>query len=109
MPVDRQATTPVEIRKRGGASLKITWADGHAGEYGAVYLRGHCPCAQCVDEMTGERRVGPLQIVPDVELVKVSPVGNYAVQLDWSDGHRTGIYSFDYLRSLCPCEICRPR
>ena len=104
------AATPTEIRKRpGGTSLAITWADGHQSEYAAVYLRGRCPCALCVDEMTGVRKVGPLQIIPDVQLVKIVPVGNYAVQLESSDGHRTGLYSFDYLRSLCPCPECAPR
>ena len=106
---DPRAATPTEIRKQGGSRLVITWADGHSGTYAALYLRGNCPCAHCVDEITGKRKIGPLQVIPDVEIQKVSPVGNYAVQLDWSDGHRTGIYSFDYLRSLCPCETCRPR
>ena len=107
---DPRAATPVEIRKRsGGGRLAITWADGHAGEYAAIYLRGRCPCAQCVDEITGHRKVGPLQIVPDVTLLKIVPVGNYAVQLEWSDGHSTGLYSFESLRSLCPCPECSPR
>ena len=106
-PADPRAATPVELRKRsGGSSLAIAWADGHTGEYAAVYLRGHCPCAHCVDEITGNRKIGPLQIVPDVSLVRIVPVGNYAVQLEWSDGHRTGLYSFEYLRSLCPCREC---
>jgi DUF971 family protein len=106
-PQGPSAAIPVELRKRsGGASLAITWADGHTGEYAAVYLRGHCPCAHCVDESTGHRKVGPLHIVPDVSLLKIVPVGNYAVQLEWSDGHRTGLYSFEYLRSLCPCPEC---
>jgi len=104
---DPKAALPVEIRKRpGGAVLAIAWADGHTSEYAAVYLRGRCPCAHCVDESTGQRKVGPLQIVPDVTLQKIAPVGNYAVQLEWSDGHRTGLYSFEYLRALCPCPKC---
>jgi DUF971 family protein len=109
-PTGPGASTPVEFRKRpGGSRLAISWADGHTGEYASVYLRGHCPCAHCVDELTGQRKVGPLQIVPDVQLVKIVPVGNYAVQLTWSDGHGTGLYSFEYLRSLCPCPECSPR
>jgi len=97
---------PTEIRKRAKERLSIRWDDGHVSEYPAHALRARCPCASCVDEMTGARKVGPLQITPHVEILKVSLVGNYALQVDWSDGHRTGIYSFDYLRDICSCDEC---
>src|SRR5262245_33537875 len=103
---DSRLATPVEIRKQGQERLRITWGDGHVSEYPAHYLRARCPCASCVDEITLERKVGPLQVVPYVELLKANLVGSYAVQIEWSDGHRTGIYSFDYLRSICGCETC---
>jgi DUF971 family protein len=41
-----------------------------------------------------------------VRPVAIRPVGRYAIQIDWSDGHTTGIYPFDRLRSLCPCPLC---
>lgn len=44
--------------------------------------------------------------VPDAKLAEISAVGNYAIQFRWEDGHSTGIYTFDYLRSLCPCPEC---
>jgi len=45
--------------------------------------------------------------VEDSELAEISAVGNYAIQFQWKDGHNTGIYTFDYLRALCPCSACK--
>ena len=106
MAPDPQLPTPREIRKQAGKILRITWTDGHGSEFTAHDLRGRCPCAMCVDEMSGQRRVGAPDVSPTVEMLEVSLVGNYAVHVNWSDGHRTGIYSFDYLRRICPCEGC---
>ena len=66
-------------------------------------------CAACVEEFTGRRKIVHGSIPSTVERVGVSPVGNYALQFSWSDGHDTGIYTFDYLRKLCPCPQCRPQ
>ncbi len=71
-------------------------------------MRGVCPCASCVDEISGERRYGPSQVAAGISMVKTSLVGSYAVQIDWSDGHSTGIYSFGYLREIFPCSECQP-
>jgi DUF971 family protein len=65
-------------------------------------------CAACVDEFTGQRKVGHGSIPSTLERLSVAPVGNYALQFGWSDGHDTGIYTFDYLRKLCPCLRCLP-
>jgi len=59
-----------------------------------------CPCAQCVNETTGERMISIESIDPQVRLVSVSPVGRYALHFQWSDGHGTGLYSFDTLHKL---------
>jgi prepilin-type processing-associated H-X9-DG protein len=98
--------TPVEIRKKGGERLTIVWADGHASAFPARYLRGRCPCAQCVSETTGVRLGHEEHVRPDVAVAAARIVGNYALHFDWSDGHTTGIYSFDYLRRICPCPDC---
>jgi ATP-binding protein involved in chromosome partitioning len=63
-------------------------------------LRIACPCAACVDETTGRRRLDPARIPEDVHARAIRPVGRYAVHIEWSDGHTTGIYSFDLLRRL---------
>ena len=44
---------------------------------------------------------------PALKMLAVEPVGNYAIRINWSDGHNSGIYSYDHLRSICPCEECR--
>ena len=45
---------------------------------------------------------------PTLKMLAVNEVGSYAVRIDWSDGHNTGIYSFRHLRQICPCESCKP-
>ena len=94
---------PVEVRHlREQRLVRITWADGHVGEYPLAYLRGWCPCAACQGH-GGERRfIG----VPDPQLAGITGVGNYALTFAWADGHDTGIYSYQYLRELCPCAAC---
>jgi DUF971 family protein len=95
-----------EIRKKAGEGIVIRWQDGHASTFGARYLRGRCPCAQCVSETTGQRLVSEDHIDPGVAIEAARTVGNYALHFSFSDGHTTGIYSFEYLRRICPCEDC---
>ena len=99
-------TTPAEIRKKGGGRITIRWTDGHESAFAARYLRGRCPCAQCVSETTGVRLVFEEHVASDVEVAAARTVGHYALHFDWSDGHTTGIYAFDYLRRICPCDDC---
>lgn len=67
-------------------------------------LRFHCRCAACVDEWTRERKIQMEQIRPDIKPVRVEPVGRYAVQIDWNDGHRTGIYTYELLHQIAEHE-----
>jgi len=97
---------PVEIGRANLFDIKVKWQDAHESVYPAQYLRSNCPCAACVDEVTGERRHGA--IVPEnVKPLGIQLVGNYAISIQWSDGHSTGIYAFDKLRALCPCTQCK--
>lgn len=95
---------PREIMREGDAGLRITWADGRVCRYRAPELRRACPCAQCVNEWTGERTLRPETISEDVSVRDLSVVGRYALSFQWSDGHATGIYSFRYLRDFCEKE-----
>lgn len=97
----RLAIEPREISQENNALLRITWADGRVCDYPAATLRRACPCAQCVNEWTGERTLKPEAVSNEVEINDVSIVGRYALNFRWGDGHETGIYSFQYLRDLC--------
>src|ERR1044071_4483981 len=97
----RRAIEPAEISQESAGRLRINWADGRVCEYDAPTLRRACPCAQCVDEWTGERRLQSQMISDEVTMADLSIVGRYALNFRWSDGHETGIYSFEYLRNLC--------
>jgi DUF971 family protein len=97
----RQAIEPIEISQESNSQLRITWADGRVCGYEAASLRRACPCAQCVDEWTGERTLKPQAIAENIAIGDLSIVGRYALNFRWSDGHETGIYSFQYLRDLC--------
>ena len=91
-------------------AMQINWQDGHESIYDFTYLRRACPCAECQPwkegigkpgESPGSvlRAVGELKAVSDVQ-----PVGGYAIQFRWADRHSFGIYNWDYLRELCPCD-----
>lgn len=92
---------PREIMQEGEAGLRITWADGKVCRYVAPALRRACPCAQCVNEWTGERVLRPEAVSDEIEIADIQIVGRYALNFRWSDRHETGIYSFKYLRELC--------
>jgi DUF971 family protein len=98
---------PLEIGRANQHDVRIRWQDGHESVYPARGLRLSCPCAACVDEVTGAARVSGERIPEDVHPVRVELVGRYAVSIAFSDGHHTGIYPFERLRALCPCERCR--
>ncbi|HKQ97442.1 MAG TPA: DUF971 domain-containing protein [Candidatus Polarisedimenticolia bacterium] len=87
--------------------LAILWTDGHQSVYTSRPLRLECPCAHCVDEWTGERRLEASSVPDDVAVAEIKPVGRYGYQLRWTDGHATGIYTFDMLRARCDCATCR--
>ena len=85
--------------------LRLTWNDGHAAEFENGYLRGYCPCAGCQGHGTGAVEYRPPE--KPVKPLQIRPVGNYAISIQWSDGHDTGIYRFDFLREICPCPTCQ--
>ena len=88
--------------------LRVEWEPGHVALYPARALRLACPCAACIEEMSGRRLLDPASIPDDVRPVSVALVGTYGIRLQWSDGHGTGIYTFARLRADCPCPRCRP-
>jgi DUF971 family protein len=83
-----------------GTLLRIEWQNGEANEYQPRYLRLCCPCAGCIEEMTGRPLLNPARVPTDVYPAAIRYVGRYALQFDWSDGHGTGIYPWSYLREI---------
>ena len=107
-------TDPEHIAISKSKGIKIDWKDGHASDYGLTYLRDKCPCAGCTGAHGTPPRqpeapqASPFQMYkPALKMLNVEPVGNYAIRIHWSDGHSTGIYSWEHLRHICPCAQCR--
>jgi ATP-binding protein involved in chromosome partitioning len=95
-----------EITRPSQNEIRIRWRDGHESVYTGYALRVNCSCALCVDEMSGKKRFHDESISKDVYPLSIDPVGSYAICFRWSDGHSTGIYTFEHLRELCLCPIC---
>lgn len=97
---------PSNIEKVEDEQLRITWEDGHVSEFTFQFLRQNCPCALCKDEWSGEMLLDPATVSAEMKATKAELVGNYALSFAFSDGHGTGIFSFENLRKLCECEEC---
>ena len=98
--------TPQDIRLLPDG-IHIIWDDGHQGYHDSRALRYQCSCAQCVNELTGQRMIALSDVRRDVEALDWATVGRYALQFLWSDFHTTGIYPYETLRRLCQCDQCR--
>jgi len=95
------------------AFLEIIWSDDSTCQYPLSHLREACPCVEC----RGGHQFMGMQHAPDdllaltparsYAIVEIHPVGHYAIQPIWNDGHSTGIYTWEYLRYLCPDNIGR--
>lgn len=93
-----RAPEPDSFEGEGEDEIRIEWTDGEVSTHDARQLRGSCMCAECVEETSGKRRVGPEDVPEDVTAQRFLQVGNYAVRIYWSDGHNTGIYPYEILR-----------
>jgi DUF971 family protein len=106
--------TPQSLNLKRTESLEIIWSDGRRSVYSISLLRTMCPCAQCRIVRTGmdphsltpeQPKKSSLTILPGnfaepLSVLNAALVGNYALRIDWSDQHSSGIYSFEYLREL---------
>lgn len=94
---------PTELRRLADTGLLVVWSDGQRREYTSAELRAACPCAGCRETRAGREPehepVDPQPTVP-IQLTKMRPIGNYAYGIAFSDGHETGIYTFELLREL---------
>ena len=107
-----QESRPVNITAdRRQRLLIINWNDGHESRYSFSGLRQACPCVDCSGghaHMGQPPDAGQIRDAPvtELNLESIAAVGAYAIQISWSDGHSTGIYSWEWLRAACPCSEC---
>jgi len=91
---------PTEIIEESDSEVSIKWSDDAETKYDAANLRRACPCAGCVHEWTGEKILKAENIADGLTFSSIGIVGRYALNFIFSDGHDTGIYTFNYLRQL---------
>jgi DUF971 family protein len=118
-PTPRLANDPksVKVHISTGAGVEIEWKDGHRSSYTFKFLRDACPCALCEDEraksgrQAGEAEKPAPGALPmfkaAAKALSAEPIGKYALRFAWNDNHDLGIYSWVYLREVCPCEECK--
>ena len=101
---------PKHLDFKRDKQLEIDWQDGTKSIYPLSLLRSMCPCASCREHREKEsQKKTLLKILPgnysgEIQVVHAELVGNYALRIDWSDSHGTGIYSFQYLRDIDPAK-----
>jgi DUF971 family protein len=107
----------VKVNITTGTGVDIEWNDGHRSHYPFRFLRDACPCALCDDERDKAGRdpgeppkpaPGALPMFKEAARpTSAQGVGKYAIKFHWNDGHELGIYSWQFLRDVCPCEECK--
>ena len=98
---------PSKVHQIDPKTLGIDWNDGHQSRFSVRSLRLHCPCANCIDEWTGEKRLDPASVPETIKPLNLKSVGRYAIQFQWNDGHDTGLYTYQLLRKICECDSCK--
>ena len=103
--------TPTRLDLKKTSHLEIDWQDGTRSVYPLTLLRSKCPCATCKEQREEKAaRKSLLNILPgnytgQIHALNAELVGNYAIRIDWSDDHGSGIYSFQYLRDISPTSL----
>ncbi|MGE4618938.1 MAG: DUF971 domain-containing protein [Planctomycetota bacterium] len=102
-PLDYQADV---IEMLEPTTLLIVWSDGHESFFSHRSLRESCECAACIDEWSREPILDPATLPEGLHCTGFDRTGRYGLNLKFSDGHATGIWSFERLRNHCPCPEC---
>ena len=107
----------VKVGLTTGSGVDIEWKGGHRSHYSFIFLRDACPCALCDDERarSGRKPGDPPKTAPGalpmfkpaVKATSAEGVGKYAIKFHFNDGHELGIYSWQFLRDVCPCDECK--
>ncbi len=91
---------PRQVIEESDSEISIVWSDETENKYNAAELRRACPCAGCVNEWTGEKMLKAENVAEDLTFSSIAIVGRYALNFNFSDGHDTGIFSFQFLKQF---------
>lgn len=89
-----------DIQQRDARTLYIQWLDGSHMLFDVVDLRRRCPCAACVDEITQKPLLDPASVKDDIRPIRIRSVGRYALSIEFTDGHKSGIYAYERLKAM---------
>lgn len=109
MRLNMPVPIPLEIKKTGAREITVRWNDEHVSRFPIKYLRSQCTCAMCVNEITGLRVLDPATVPETLTVLNAEHVGRYGVRFIFSDRHDNGIYTWENLRALCPCDECNAK
>jgi len=105
------SSSPKQLKQISSSILAIIWRDGHESAISLRHVRDSCPCAGCKGESVLFQTYVPpppdIETTGRYELRKAVPVGNYGVKFTWGDTHDMGMYTWDHLRKLCECDVCK--
>ena len=102
------APPPEKIRAlREEKVFELKWPNQEPVRLPFRFVRQHCPCASCIDEFTGAKILDPNSVSPEITPTQMGFRGNYALQIAWSDGHGSGLYTWDHLAELA--EVVKGR
>lgn len=91
---------PLVTSEEDGQVLKVLKKGDEPKFISAVDLRRACKCARCIDEMSGKPILDPSSVKEGIKITDIAVMGNYAVSIHFSDGHTSGVYSYDHLAEL---------
>lgn len=95
---------PTKLELVGEQDLQIEWSDGQQRKYALRSLRDACPCATCREKRSAPAKPAlPVLTAAELQPLRINgmkPVGSYAYTIAWSDGHDTGIYTYEFLREF---------
>lgn len=94
------SNVPLEIGRSGKHDVLVRWRDERETVFPARFLRLACPCASCVEEMTGRKILKESDVPEDIHPLAIHPVGQYAIKIQWSDNHASGIFTWERLDEL---------
>ncbi|MDZ4656228.1 MAG: DUF971 domain-containing protein [Bythopirellula sp.] len=96
---------PSELKLLAPDRLQIAWSDGEVRQYAVRELRDKCPCATCTEKRSADQPAPLLQVLrveetQPLRIAKMEPLGHYAYSIEFSDGHDTGLFTLEFLRTL---------